>query len=84
MTLSRCSAYETHDKLLFKILSSIIHSKNKLGERIGCAVHIKKNLLLALKSVKFVLNSVLLFWLRYVHTRWSKGFTGRQNQPVST
>ena len=34
MTLSRCSAYETHDKLLGKILSSIIHSKNKLGERI--------------------------------------------------
>ena len=33
MTL-RCSAYETYNKLLGKRLSSIIHSKNKLGERI--------------------------------------------------
>ena len=34
MTLSRCSAYETHNKLLGKRLSYIIHNKNKLGERI--------------------------------------------------
>ena len=34
MPLSRCSAYETHSKLLGKRFSSIIHSENKLGERI--------------------------------------------------
>ena len=38
ITLSRCSAYETHNKLLGKIFSSIIYSKNKLG----CAVHYKQ------------------------------------------
>ena len=31
ITLSRCSAYETHDKLLCQILSSIVHVKTSLS-----------------------------------------------------